>query len=47
MVGQRRVGEDPLPEVLVRGFRAFGWTALAIGTGLVIWIICAMVLAYK
>ena len=38
---------EPLPDVLVRGFRAFGWTALAIGTGLIIWIICAMVLAYK
>lgn len=38
---------EPLPEPLVRGFRAFGWTALLIGTGLVIWIICAMILAYK
>ena len=38
---------DPLPDVLVRAFRAFGWTALLIGTGLVIWIICAMILAYK
>ena len=38
---------DPYPPVVVRWIRAFGWTALAIGLSIVVWIICAMVFAYR
>ena len=37
---------DPLPPEVVRRMRMFGWTALSIGVGVVIWIIYAMVSAY-
>ncbi|RPI06576.1 MAG: hypothetical protein EHM64_02535 [Ignavibacteriae bacterium] len=38
---------DPYPEIVVRVIRIFGWTALAIGTSMVILIIYAMVFAYQ
>jgi len=38
---------DPYPEIVVKGIRMFAWTALAIGLSMVIWIIFAMVFAYR
>ena len=38
---------DPYPQIVIRGIRAFGWTALTIGTTIVVWIIYAMLFAYK
>ena len=39
--------EEPQPEIVVKAFRAFAWTALGIGFGVVVWIIYAMVFAYR
>lgn len=39
--------EEPQPEVVVRTIRGFAWVALSIGFSIVIWIIYAMVFAYK
>ena len=39
--------EEPQPEVVVKAFRAFAWTALGIGFSVVVWIIYAMVFAYR
>lgn len=38
---------EPYPPVVIRVIRAFGWTALGIGFGIVVWIVCAMVFAYR
>ncbi len=38
---------EPHPEIVVRGIRAFAWMALAIGSFVVVWIIYAMVFAYR
>jgi cytochrome b subunit of formate dehydrogenase len=38
---------DPYPPVVVKAFRAFGWTALALGFSIVVWIIYAMVFVYR
>jgi cytochrome b subunit of formate dehydrogenase len=38
---------EPYPPVVIRTIRAFAWTALAIGTLIVLWIIYAMVFAYR
>ncbi len=38
---------DPYPPIVIRTIRVFGWTALAIGFSMVIWIIYAMVFAYR
>jgi cytochrome b subunit of formate dehydrogenase len=38
---------EPHPEIVVRGIRAFAWIALAIGSFVVVWIIYAMVFAYR
>jgi cytochrome b subunit of formate dehydrogenase len=38
---------EPYPPVVIRTVRAFGWTALTLGFGMVIWIIYAMVFAYR
>jgi thiosulfate reductase cytochrome b subunit len=35
------------PPVVLRAVRAFGWTALIVGFGIVLWIIYAMVFAYR
>ena len=32
---------------MIRTIRAFAWTALAIGTLMVLWIVYAMVFAYR
>jgi thiosulfate reductase cytochrome b subunit len=38
---------EPHPEIVVKAFRMFAWTALGIGFSIVIWIIYAMVFAYR
>lgn len=38
---------EPHPEIVVRGIRAFAWIALAIGSSIVVWIIYAMLFAYR
>lgn len=38
---------EPYPEIVVRTVRGFAWTALALGFGIVVWIIYAMVFAYR
>jgi len=38
---------EAYPPIVVRSIRAFAWTALAIGFGMVVWIIYAMVFAYR
>ncbi len=38
---------DPLPHVVVRTIRGFAWSALAVGFSIVVWIIYAMVFAYR
>ncbi len=38
---------DPHPPIVVKAFRAFAWAALSIGFSIVIWIIYAMVFAYR
>lgn len=38
---------DPYPAMVIRTIRAFAWTALAVGFGIVVWIIYAMLFAYK
>ena len=38
---------EPHPPVVVRTIRAFAWAALAIGLSVVVWIIYAMVFAYR
>ena len=39
--------EEPQPEVVVRGIRAFAWIALSIGFSIIVWIIYAMLFAYR
>lgn len=39
--------EEPQPEIVVRTIRVFAWIALSIGFGIVIWIIYAMLFAYR
>ncbi len=39
--------EEPQPEIVVRTIRAFAWTALSIGFFVVVWIIYAMLFAYR
>lgn len=38
---------EPYQPVVIRAIRAFGWTALSIGFFIVVWIIYAMLFAYK
>ena len=38
---------DPYPPIVVRGLRAFAWTALGLGFSMVVWILYAMVFAYR
>lgn len=38
---------EPHPEIVVRGIRVFAWIALSLGTSIVVWIIYAMIFAYK
>jgi len=39
--------EEPQPEIVVRTIRVFAWIALSIGFSIVVWIIYAMLFAYK
>ena len=39
--------EEPQPEIVVRTIRMFAWIALGIGFSIVVWIIYAMLFAYK
>jgi cytochrome b subunit of formate dehydrogenase len=38
---------DPYPPIMIRAIKVFGWAALTLGFGMVIWIIYAMVFAYR
>jgi cytochrome b subunit of formate dehydrogenase len=38
---------EPYPPIVIRGMKIFGWTALIIGFSIVIWIIYAMIFAYR
>jgi cytochrome b subunit of formate dehydrogenase len=38
---------DPYPEIVMKGVRFFAWTALGIGLSMVVWIIYAMLFAYR
>jgi hypothetical protein len=38
---------EPHPEIVVKTFRAFAWCALTVGFSIVLWIIYAMLFAYK
>jgi cytochrome b subunit of formate dehydrogenase len=38
---------EAYPPIVIRAVRAFGWTALTLGTAIVIWIVYAMVFAYR
>lgn len=37
----------PYPPIVIRSIRAFAWAALAVGFSIVIWIIYAMIFAYR
>jgi cytochrome b subunit of formate dehydrogenase len=39
--------EEPHPEIVVRTIRAFAWIALSIGFSIIVWIIYAMLFAYR
>ncbi len=39
--------EEPQPAIVVKAYRAFAWTALGIGLSVVVWIIYAMIFAYR
>jgi len=38
---------EPYPPVVIRAIRAFAWTALGVGSFMVLWIVYAMVFAYR
>ena len=38
---------DAYPPIVVRSLRAFAWTALALGFSMVVWILYAMLFAYR
>jgi cytochrome b subunit of formate dehydrogenase len=38
---------EPYPPIVIRSVRIFAWTALAIGFSIVVWIIYAMLFAYR
>lgn len=38
---------EPYPPIVIRAVRAFGWTALTLGTAIVLWILYAMIFAYR
>lgn len=38
---------EPYPPIVIRTIRAFAWTALWVGFGIVVWIIYAMLFAYQ
>jgi hypothetical protein len=38
---------EPYPPIVVKAIRAFAWGALAVGFSMVVWIVYAMLFAYK
>lgn len=38
---------EPYPPIVIRAVRVFGWTALTVGFSIVVWIIYAMLFAYR
>ncbi len=38
---------EAYPPIVIRAFRIFGWTALAVGFNIVLWILYAMIFAYR
>jgi hypothetical protein len=44
-LGDRLV--DAYPPIVIRTVRIFGWTALGVGFSIVLWILYAMVFAYR
>jgi cytochrome b subunit of formate dehydrogenase/uncharacterized protein with PIN domain len=38
---------EPYPPIVIRTIRVFGWTALTIGFSIVVWILYAMLFAYR
>jgi len=38
---------EPYPPIVIRAIRVFGWTALCVGFSIVLWIIYAMIFAYR
>jgi len=38
---------EPYPEIVIKAIRIFGWTALSIGFSIILWIIYAMLFAYR
>ena len=38
---------EPYPDFVIRGIRIFGWIALCLGFSIIVWIIYAMIFAYK
>ncbi|MDE3057300.1 MAG: cytochrome b/b6 domain-containing protein [Bacteroidota bacterium] len=38
---------EPYPPIVIRVIKIFGWTALTAGFGIVLWIIYAMIFAYR
>ena len=38
---------EPYPEIVIKAIRFFGWTALSIGFSIILWIIYAMLFAYR
>ncbi len=38
---------EAYPQVVIRAIRAFAWTALSVGFGIVLWILYAMLFAYR
>jgi len=50
LVASGKLGEhlaEPHPAIIVKAFRAFAWVALTIGSSIVVWIIYAMLFAYR
>jgi len=39
--------EEAYPQIVIRAIRAFAWVALAVGFSIVLWIIYAMLFAYR
>lgn len=39
--------EEAYPTIVIRAIRAFAWVALALGFSIVLWIIYAMLFAYR
>ncbi|MEJ2617797.1 MAG: hypothetical protein P8Z35_22770, partial [Ignavibacteriaceae bacterium] len=38
---------EPYPDFVLKGIRIFGWIALSLGFSIIVWIIYAMIFAYK